>query len=98
MNDKADIPRTIHLYSQECVKLLRTSLGTAETDLEPTLTYYDTRTKDADSSSDEEENNEDSNDESSSSSSSQGESDTKETLTAAQSGTNEAGTQDQSAL
>jgi type IV secretory pathway VirB10-like protein len=98
MNDKADIPRTIHLYSQECVKLLRTALGTAETDLEPTLTYYDTRTKDADSSSDEEENNEDSNDESSSSSSSQGESDTKETLTAAQSGTNEAGTQDQSAL
>ena len=55
----------------------------AETDLEPTLTYYDTRTKDADSSSDEEENNQDSDHESLSSS--QGESDTEETLAAAQS-------------
>jgi len=64
------MPKMLHVYSQECVDLLKQALDKADADLEPTLTSYDTRQKEAsDSSSSEEEGNEDSDNESSSSSS-----------------------------
>lgn len=62
MSQDSKTPRTIQLYSQECVDLLRQALDKAELDLDPTLTYHDTRltynheNDNVSSSSDEEEN------------------------------------------